>query len=314
MRALTLVLILAAVVGIAGCKGTTARDTGPGDATGRNDSPFASLIAALGDERPLRKDSLNALPTPATYGEAAGQTLVMIGEPAVEALVAALENKQQPTVVRVRAAQALAAIRCPHRSAADRRTFTTEERAAVWHAAVQALGDENPLVRHESAFLLGQLEEREGVLALLDALHDADTRVRDRAAWALHSIGDVRALDALLSLLSSPSANDRGWSAYAVGGLGDPRAVKPLLLILHDPDPWPRRGAANSLGRLGDRRAVIPLIAVLRDEDSLVRKEAATALGNLDAPEARPALQKARKDSSSDVRRAAEEALQRIPD
>ena len=67
------------------------------------------------------------------------------------------------------------------------------------------LKDPNHLVRHESAFSLGQLGFSTAVSSLVNAmLNDENNLVRHEAASALGSIGDESARDALVNATSDP--------------------------------------------------------------------------------------------------------------
>jgi len=62
--------------------------------------------------------------------------------------------------------------------------------------------DPSPLVRHEAAFAMGQLEFKSAVPSLLEAMaKDESVLVRHESAVALGSIGDERARPGLISAL-----------------------------------------------------------------------------------------------------------------
>src|SRR5437879_12106386 len=62
--------------------------------------------------------------------------------------------------------------------------------------------DPSPLVRHEAAFAMGQLEFKSGVPSLLEAMaKDESVLVRHESAVSLGSIGDERARPGLMSAL-----------------------------------------------------------------------------------------------------------------
>ena len=110
---------------------------------------------------------------------AAGNTLVKIGAPAVEALTVALHNPNRD--VRFNAARALGEIRDPR---------------AV-ESVLDLLRDQNRTVRLAAARALGYIRDGRAVEPLAHALNDRARMVRNYIAWALGEIGDERAVPAL---------------------------------------------------------------------------------------------------------------------
>jgi len=110
---------------------------------------------------------------------AAGNTLVKIGPPAVEALTVALHNPNKD--VRFNAARALGEIRDPR---------------AV-ESILDLLGDTNRTVRLAAARALGYIKDPRAVEPLSHALNDRTRMVRNYIAWALGEMGDERAVPAL---------------------------------------------------------------------------------------------------------------------
>jgi HEAT repeat protein len=110
---------------------------------------------------------------------AAGNTLVKIGSPAVEALTVALHNPNRD--VRFNAARALGEIRDPR---------------AV-ESILDLLRDRNRTVRLAAARALGFIKDERAVEPLSHALGDRARMVRNYIAWALGEIGDERAVPAL---------------------------------------------------------------------------------------------------------------------
>ena len=107
---------------------------------------------------------------------AAGNTLVKIGTPAVEALTVALHNPNKD--VRFNAARALGEIR--------------DVRAV--DPLLDLLRDQNRTVRLASARALGFMRDARAVEPLCHALGDRARMVRNYVAWALGEIGDERAI------------------------------------------------------------------------------------------------------------------------
>lgn len=98
--------------------------------------------------------------------------LIKIGNPAVEQLIYALEYKNNPSVVRQDAAEALGVIGDPR--AVD--------------PLIVALKDGHPMVRYAAATSLMLMKNRHAVDPLIDALTDKYSFVRERAQLALKVI------------------------------------------------------------------------------------------------------------------------------
>ena len=211
----------------------------------------------------------------------AAESLVTLGPIAVEHLLAALRNKEEPhrpVIVRI-----LGDIR-------DVRSIDAIE---------QALADPDPA-------LVGQA--REALLKVLTtALKDSRPAVRLQAAKRLQALPHPAAVEPLLGALRDPDGNVRQRAAIAIGNIGQP-AVGSLVGLLKDPDPEIRRMAAEELGKIGAPEAVEPLLATLRDADQDVSWWSAWALGRMGAPAER-ALQQLLQDKNPQVRRWAEAAL-----
>ena len=110
---------------------------------------------------------------------AAGNTLVKIGPPAVEALTVACHNPNRD--VRFNAARALGEIRDPR----------------ALESLLDLLRDQNRTVRLAAARALGFIKDERAVEPLSHALGDRTRMVRNYIAWALGEIGDERAVSAL---------------------------------------------------------------------------------------------------------------------
>lgn len=205
---------------------------------------------------------------------------------------------------------------------------------------IQALNDENPKIRENSAAALGKIGNERAVQPLIELLGDENNEVQRAAEIALGNInepaveslvgtmndqneifpirlatisilgtiGDERAVEPLIQMLGGTDAVD---AATALGEIGEP-AVEPLIDVLEDNNPLVRAYAARALGGTGDSRAVEPVIELLNDEDENVRSNAAMALGKLDDRRAIEPLTKALDDKSNRVRILARSAIDNI--
>jgi len=224
----------------------------------------------------------------------ARSSLVAIGAPAVEPLIAALASGDVAT--RFGAASVLGNLK--------------DARAVAPLAA--ALGDEDFGVRQNAAQALRILADfiKPGdpvVLSLIAALKDTDGWVRTHATATLGKIKDGRAVAPLVAALKD-KADDADAALQELGGL----TVEPLHAALRDGDPKVRERAADILGKIKDRRSVDPLITALRDNDKSVRYAVAGALGQIADSRVVPPLIAALRDPEPIVSDEAQYSLARL--
>ena len=249
-----------------------------------------------------------------------------IGEPAIPALMEALQDKNLQ--VRRSAAQILVRIG-----------------SSAIPALVKALKDSDVRVRRRATNVLSvplilgvydsmyldvpiQLtthweeitaEAKSAVPQLILLLKDSDAVVRGSAANALGNIGAEAktAVPQLISLLNDSDAGVRGSAAYALGKIGAATTAVPQLIpLLKDSDAGVRKNAVNAMVKIGvaAKSAVPQLIPLLKDSDADVRNNAAYVLGNIgaEAKSAVPQLIPLLKDSDAGVRRNAGSVLASI--
>ncbi len=112
---------------------------------------------------------------------------------------------------------------------------------------------------------------------LINALKNENYIIRQQAAMLLGKIGDTRAVEPLISAFKDVNVYVASYASNALVKIGEP-AVEPLIAALQDEDWQVRVLAARALGKIGDARAVEPLVAAREDEDSRVQKEIDDAL------------------------------------
>jgi len=152
---------------------------------------------------------------------------------------------------------------------------------------VEALNDENELVRAAAVEALGAIADQDTMVSLIGALTDRSYRVRTRAVNALGSLkwtpGDNHerallavararwdhvlslgeaALDALLIALTTFDEG-RNEAVRAIGAIGGPRAVSLLIDAVEFGDPPVVEQAAKALGEIRNERALGPLVEQL---------------------------------------------------
>ena len=266
-------------------------------------APF--LVGLLGDETPVvgwtgRVFSLFGVSMgPSEYYNSpaffAGMALSAIGAPAVEPLIAALNDKGSR--VRKNAALKLGMI-------GDVRAF---------EPLVAALNDKNAEVRGFAARALGILNDPRAVEPLIGALQDKDDSVGVDAAFALGRIGEP-AVEPLIAMLKHRKRFVRQNALMALADTGDARAVEPLIAALEDKDYNVRESAVRRLMEIGEERAVEPLIAALEDKEWRVRTSVVRALVEIAGSRGIDPLIGALKDKDPSVRERAARGLGKLGD
>jgi len=202
------------------------------------------------------------------------EEIVLIGKPAVPALIDALKDKDWS--MRMEAAET-------HFSRGRIMTLTIV--ADVQEKAAEALGKiakANP----------GSTEISKIVSALIDALKNEELMsVQWVAAEALGEIAEAnpgsteisKIVPALIDALKDKSWKVREGAAGALGkiGVNDEQFETIIKMLKNEKSLEERDGAARALGCLKDIRAIPALIDALKDEDWSVRWKAAEALGKI---------------------------------
>ena len=279
-----------------------------------------------------------------TIGRKAVERLVQIGQPAVPALIDALNHKNRR--IRYHATIALGKIGSPASSAVP--------------MLIKALSDEEIQVRRNAAIALGQIGDpveeiipifietwrkdnfyindesfhkviasafaeigQPAVESLIQALRGEDWVIRRHATIALELIGEEAssAVPALIEALSDQDIYVRVNAAFALAQIGSPAKKivqvliqtwrKPNFVVLghHIQRPF-HAVVAEALAEMGPP-AIPGLMKALSDKDGKVRRYAAITLGLIgeSASAAVPALVKALSDEEATVRGSAVKAL-----
>ncbi len=227
-----------------------------------------------------------------------------IAAPAIDFLVAVLEEKDIDEIPRSKAARVLGLI----------------ENVKATEPLIAALKDESVVVRSEAAKALGVIVDRRAAEPLIEALVDEGewVTVRANAVTSLGNIKDERAVVPLIDALESGIAAIRGDAVVALGKIKDKRATMPLIRILEDEkeDDTIRANAISSLGSIADTRSVDALMAALNNGALSIRQNAAVALGDLAANAAVEPLMAIASNVNEpvDLRANAAEALGKIGD
>src|SRR5262245_38044107 len=181
-----------------------------------------ALIDLLGDDTPIRPincwDSGNWSPAHNTFkqaspGEQAAIALASLSKPAIEPLIAELNNGNPS--VRRNAAWAIGEIRGG---------LGTNRNAAV-EPLITNLSDVDSWVRVAAAFSLGEMRPNRATESLIAALGDAEWSVRAMATWALGEMKARAAVESLTSLsLHDENERVRRKAAWALGEIKESQA------------------------------------------------------------------------------------------
>ncbi|KAG9293189.1 hypothetical protein G9A89_010526 [Geosiphon pyriformis] len=205
----------------------------------------------------------------------------------------------------------------------------------------KAFNDDSALLKHELAYVLGQMKNSYANPILRQVLCDTsqDPMVRHEAAEALGAIGDVASLDVLEDFLNDEHVVVRETCELAINKIKfendkeknnnipisaftsiDPappnnktKSLPELRTILLDVrlPLFERYRAMFALRNIGDTQAVLALAEGLNDPSALFRHEIAYVFGQLQSPDSVPALIKTLENTSEVymVRHEAAEAL-----
>jgi HEAT repeat protein len=183
----------------------------------------------------------------------------------------------------------------------------------------KALLTGHPEVRARAAQILGVLQDKGSISALLDALQGEFYTVRVQAALALGQIRDPQAISTLTQALKDREPEVRAAACIALGKFADPRTFEAISnILLTDLQIDARQAAAQALGETKRTEAIPYLMEALRDSywwyerDQAVNHllDAIAKMGNAVVP----SLIKALSDNEGTVKKYAALLLARLPD
>ncbi len=184
---------------------------------------------------------------------------------------------------------------------------------------INQLKSEDPKLRYEAAFELGDYEDKRATKPLIAALQDSNDNVRHNAAYALGQIYAkeqikplyvVRAL--LKALRKDENVNARKGIVYALCYIPHKIAVPALIRVLlnEKEDAEVRISAVHALGEIRDTRAIAPLIKSLAKLDVIKLDLALAKMGSAVLPE----MEKLLRDKNIRMRLKALSVLEDIHD
>lgn len=189
----------------------------------------------------------------------AQKSLVSIGKPAVQALITALQQHQNPEV-RAAAATALAKI--------------GNDAAPALPALSRALQDKDPKVRSSAVEAFGSIGKRAMIPYLVANLKHENASVRYNAAHGLTRLGNYAesAVPTLTDTLKDKEAWVRLTAATALGNIGV-RALSSLPALvtnMEDKDISVRHSAAYALGSIATNAQETVNKVSTKDLDTLI--------------------------------------------
>lgn len=177
---------------------------------------------------------------------------------------------------------------------------------------LKLLQDENGHVRSAAAIALGLLRSRNAIAPLLRQLSDEYESVQESAIQALAAINDDSMLDGLIKDFSTHEVSLRKNIALLLGKFTTPKAIDALAFALKDEEPGIRKAVVSSLANMPGEKPLKSLLLAITDDDPEVRMLAADALGKRRAPETLAALLPLLEDNDLWVRAAAARGLGRV--
>ncbi|MHC4598348.1 MAG: HEAT repeat domain-containing protein, partial [Planctomycetota bacterium] len=216
--------------------------------------------------------------------------LGMIGKPAVESLLEALESEtayKRKSAVEIlgrigdeRAVDALLKrLEDPDREVRIRARYALREiGSGVFDAALPLLNRDDPELRVAGVVILAVCKRPEAVTALTRVLaEDGEEEVRCRAAEALGEIGDPGAIEPLLEALGDEKRRVASNAAEALAQIGS-EAISRLEERIENESGQRRFYAVLSLARMRVPQAIEPLIEAMGHDDADFRRDASRAL------------------------------------
>jgi hypothetical protein len=197
----------------------------------------------------------------------ATDSLVKIGEPAVEPLIRTLQDKSIKTwVIQTRAVEVLTKI---------------GSKQAI-NAVIKSVEDAglNSHVRAASARSLGQIKAENAAVSLIDALKDESWIVRLNVREALLQIG---AAEQLIAALKDENSLVRWQAAWVLGRIKSQKAIEPLIAVLADDDWMVSDEAAIALTNINSEKVTEHLTLALKHQDNHIRKQAAWILNQIES-------------------------------
>lgn len=181
------------------------------------------------------------------------------------------------------------------------------------HEFEQSAVDPRPMIRRDTAFILGLIGNKSAIPMLHFMLHnDNNVDVRLEAAEALWRMGDEQGETALVEGTVSQYPDDKMICILALAEPRDQQVLGNIEGFFNDDYPEVRLVSARAAGMLGEDLGYGIAMRGAASQDPRQRLLAALAFGDIDRSDAQPRLKKLLLDSDPDVQIAAAKALLEI--
>jgi len=141
------------------------------------------------------------------------------------------------------------------------------DRPAFFEAISKLIEHKQAIIRLNAAFVIGDVQRKEGRVLLEKSLNDPSDYVKTSAIVALGKLGDAGAIPVLESYVDDPNLSIRQEAIYAINALTGNRRLDLVYEKLFVSKPYPiQHRAALVLGKAGDPRARSFLLACVEHD------------------------------------------------
>lgn len=178
-----------------------------------------------------------------------------------------------------------------------------------------AMFDKEPSIRFKAIDILGKIQTKSSLDALINLLKDNDDNIRSQALKNLGKVSSDEYYYLFLEKMTDSSNKVRIEAAEQLGKYRTRQSIKVLCAGLEDPDKNVRRVCAQALGKLQYPETVISLVEAINDPDEDVKINIIKSLGSLKNRRAIPYLKEvlSSPDNNEVVYWVATRALGDIP-
>ncbi|MDR3062524.1 MAG: HEAT repeat domain-containing protein [Methanobrevibacter sp.] len=167
--------------------------------------------------------------------------------------------------------------------------------------AIAKLKDKDSEIRKKAIQSLEDIDDEKVIKAELDALCDENTLVRHKAAENLGKLGE-KTVDLLIEKANHSKAEEKRFTSLAIKGTKSKKAIEYFLSNLDDEDWGVRKVSMRSLGELKATETIDKIVELMVDEkDWGVRLAAIRSLGDMEVEEAIAPLKKIRRNAKKIV-------------
>lgn len=145
------------------------------------------------------------------------------------------------------------------------RAFIHTEHKEMLGCLMEALMDEDSMVKVNIIEAVGRIGGEKEVLPLVFLLKDEDQDVRIKAAEAICRIDKERSVRFIPPLLKDTASKVRSKAVELLTGIGTGECMEALLPLLKNKDARVCGEAILAIGKIGNDRAVTPLLSILND-------------------------------------------------